>query len=97
MTGLDFSKNGNVLASCSRDKTVRLWTPNVKGDVTVFKAHTSSVRSVEFSGDGEQLLTASDDKSVKVCGCFKVVPHSYDPYIFSLSSGLPIALNSNIR
>ena len=47
---------------------MRLWTPNVKGDVTVFKAHTSSVRSVEFSGDGEQLLTASDDKSVKVCG-----------------------------
>ena len=67
VTGLDFSKNGNVLASCSRDKTVRLWTPNVKGDVTVFKAHTSSVRSVEFSGDGEQLLTASDDKSIKVC------------------------------
>ena len=55
------------MASCSRDKTVRLWTPNVKGDVTVFKAHTSSVRSVEFSGDGEQLLTASDDKSIKVC------------------------------
>jgi centriolar protein POC1 len=44
VTGLDFAKNGNVLASCSRDKTIRLWTPNVKGDVTVFKAHTASVR-----------------------------------------------------
>ena len=37
-----------------------------KGDVVVFKAHTSTVRTVQFSHDSEQLLTASDDKTVKV-------------------------------
>ena len=32
----------------------------------MFKAHTATVRSVDFSGDGLSLLTASDDKTVKV-------------------------------
>ena len=32
----------------------------------MFKAHTATVRSVDFSGDGQSLLTSSDDKTVKV-------------------------------
>ncbi|KAE8296717.1 POC1 centriolar protein-like protein B Pat-interacting protein 1 [Larimichthys crocea] len=47
-------------------RTVRLWTPSIKGESTVFKAHTAAVRSVAFSHDGHRLVTASDDKSVKV-------------------------------
>ena len=37
-----------------------------KGESTVFKAHTATVRCVDFSGDGQSLLTASDDKTIKV-------------------------------
>ena len=37
-----------------------------KGESTVFKAHTASVRCVDFASDGQSLLTASDDKTVKV-------------------------------
>ena len=37
-----------------------------KGESTVFKAHTATVRSVDFSGDGQALLTSSDDKTIKV-------------------------------
>ncbi len=37
-----------------------------KGESTVFKAHTASVRCVHFTSDGRSLLTASDDKTVKV-------------------------------
>lgn len=46
-----------------------------KGDVTVFKAHTSTVRTVQFARDSESLLTASDDKTVKVSavGHFDVI------------------------
>ena len=36
------------------------------GDVTVFQAHTSPVRCVQFSGDSYMLLSTSDDKSIKV-------------------------------
>ena len=37
-----------------------------KGESTVFKAHTATVRSVDFSDDGQALLTSSDDKNIKV-------------------------------
>uniref|UniRef100_A0A8C2FGA4 POC1 centriolar protein homolog B n=1 Tax=Cyprinus carpio TaxID=7962 RepID=A0A8C2FGA4_CYPCA len=63
ITGVHFSPSGSLVASSSRDQTVRL-----KGESTVFKAHTASVRSVQFSSDGQRLVTASDDKSVKVWG-----------------------------
>lgn len=37
-----------------------------KAESTSFRAHTSAVRSVSFSGDGQNLVTASDDKTIKV-------------------------------
>lgn len=37
-----------------------------KGESKVIKAHTAAVRSVAFSYEGHKLVTASDDKSVKV-------------------------------
>ena len=37
-----------------------------KGESTVFRTHTGSVRCVDFASDGQSLLTASDDKTVKV-------------------------------
>ena len=33
----------------------------------MLKAHTGAVRCVAFSSDGKLLITASDDKTVKVC------------------------------
>ncbi len=36
----------------------------INGESTVFKAHTSTIRSVDFSSDRDWLCTASDDKSV---------------------------------
>lgn len=41
-----------------------------KGESTVFKAHTATVRSVDFTYDGQTLITASDDKTIKVQGFF---------------------------
>jgi len=37
-----------------------------KGESTEFKAHTATVRSVDFSQDGQSMCSASDDKSIKV-------------------------------
>ncbi|TRY62723.1 hypothetical protein TCAL_08195 [Tigriopus californicus] len=64
---LDFSGPGRLLASCSRDRTVRIWiASSTRCDSSVFRAHSAPVRSVEFSPfDSQKLITASDDKSIK--------------------------------
>ena len=56
----------NLVATASKDKTVRLWTPTAAGRSTVIKAHTAAVRCCAFSQNGRMLATCSDDKTVKV-------------------------------
>lgn len=56
-----------MVASASRDRSIRLWVPSaVRGTSGEFRAHTACVRSVHFSPDGHQLVTSSDDKSIKL-------------------------------
>jgi len=58
---------GNLIASASSDRTVRLWSTNLANTrSSVIKSHTGTVRSVQFSSDNASLLTASDDKTVKI-------------------------------
>jgi centriolar protein POC1 len=62
-----FSEANGLIASGSKDRTVRLWAPNIsKGRSSVIKAHTGGVRCVSFSPDSTTLLTASDDKTIKM-------------------------------
>uniref|UniRef100_A0A7I4B151 Uncharacterized protein n=1 Tax=Physcomitrium patens TaxID=3218 RepID=A0A7I4B151_PHYPA len=56
----------NLVASGSKDKTVRLWLPTVEAKSSVIKAHGGAVRTVAFSHDGQCLLSGSDDKTIKI-------------------------------
>lgn len=53
----------------------------------MFKAHTASVRHVEFASDGQSLLTASDDKTIKVCFNIKILSAIVCCYRFGLFTG----------
>jgi len=44
-----------------------------KGESTVFSAHSASVRCVDFASDGASMLSASDDKTVKVMDYYSFI------------------------
>lgn len=68
--GLGFSLDGRHLASCSADRSIRIWTPDRSIDhraSTVFSGHTESVDQLAWSPvHPDVLASASADRSVRV-------------------------------
>jgi WD40 repeat protein len=71
---LAFSKDGQQLASCSDDKTVRLWDiPTGKKSCDPLYGHSSYVSSVKFSPDMKQLVTGRRFPSKNVPACLTLL------------------------
>ncbi len=62
----EFSPNGEVLATCGQDRTIRLWDVATGETRRVLAGHLHEVNSVTFSPDGRTLASASEDQSVKL-------------------------------
>lgn len=67
VTCVTCSRGGGLLASASADASIMLWKNQaMRQSPAVLRLHFSPVRSVDISNDEQLLLTASDDKLLKL-------------------------------
>jgi WD40 repeat protein len=66
ITAVDFSPDGQRLASGSYDHKVKVWDVASGNEVTTLTGHRLPIMAVAFSPDGKRLASGSDDSAVKV-------------------------------
>ena len=63
---LALTPDGEILASASDDKTIKLWQLETGQELCTLRAHSKSVCSIAISADGEIIASGSEDKTVKL-------------------------------
>lgn len=66
ITCVSVSPDGKMIASGSRDKTVRLWNAETETLHKTLKGHRKPILSLTFSHDGSSIASTSEDKTVRV-------------------------------
>lgn len=64
VTDISFSRNGELIATASNDKTVKLWSRDGKEIKSLREGHSDGVTSVAFSPDGKIIASGSKDKKI---------------------------------
>lgn len=73
-----FSHDSTLLASGSKDKTIRLWSPLTGDHIRTLLGHTGVVNSVRFSPDSEVIVSGASDHTVRIwstttCECLNIL------------------------
>ncbi len=66
ITGLEVHPSGSVLASSSKDRTVRLWNPANPQALKILEGHTAWVEGLAFIRQGTALASVGADQTVRI-------------------------------
>src|SRR5262249_35814445 len=87
VSSASFSPDDKLIATTSRDHTVRLWDAVKLTQQLTLKGHEGPVLSLAFSPDGKRLVTSSDDKTARVWSLGPdIVPFSLQASDYSILS-----------
>ena len=107
-SNLSSSSNGTTgprdyLASGGRDRTVRLWSLIDESCLATFTSHENWVRAVLFHPSGQYIVSAADDKSIRVFDikaqrCLRSLEHAHDHFVTSIDMHptLPILVSGSV-
>ncbi|KAK0394117.1 hypothetical protein QR680_000574 [Steinernema hermaphroditum] len=89
VSSVRFSPYGNLLASASADKNIRLWSVTEGRLEKTMPGHKLGISDVAWSADQRMLCSCSDDKTVKLWDvatqkCLKTMK-GHTNYVFSVS------------
>ncbi|KAG2378265.1 hypothetical protein C9374_008408 [Naegleria lovaniensis] len=63
---MDWCEKYKLLASCSRDKEVRLWNPFISNPLVTLYGHEKPIVDVKFNLEDRQIITLDTGKTIKV-------------------------------
>ncbi|ETO07071.1 WD-40 repeat-containing protein [Reticulomyxa filosa] len=66
VNGIQISPDGKFVASCSDDKTIRLWDLSSGKQIQVIEGNSDPVTEVQFSPDGSKIVSCSWDTIARI-------------------------------
>ena len=61
-----FNQDGSVLASCSNDRTVKLWDVNTGEQIRTITGHDKPIWTIAINPDDNILASGGEDETIKL-------------------------------